>query len=154
VVDVRRFPHSRRHPQFDTAALARDLPGAGIPYSLAPGLGGFRRPRPDSPNTAIRESAFRGYADYMQTDEFAEHLATLIELAAQTRAAIMCAEAQPTSCHRSFIADALLARRVEVYHILDLSSPRAHLLRPSAQVTNGRVIYPGPAGLFSADEGR
>jgi len=150
VVDVRRFPHSRRHPQFDTAALARDLPAAGIAYTSTPALGGFRRPRPDSPNTALAESAFRGYADYMQTEEFAGHLAALIESAAQARTAIMCAEAHPDACHRSFIADALVAHAVEVHHIIDAGTPRPHVLRPGGQIADGRVTYPGPPELFSA----
>jgi uncharacterized protein (DUF488 family) len=150
VVDVRRVPHSRRHPQFDTAALARDLPAAGIVYASVAALGGFRRARPNSPNTAIPASTFRGYADYMQTDEFAEHLAALVESAARARTAIMCAEAQPDACHRSFIADALLAHGVEVHHVIDAGTPRPHVLRPGGQVVNGRVTYPGPPELFSA----
>ena len=150
VVDVRRLPHSRRHPQFDTVARACDLPAAGVAYHHAPGLGGFRRPRPASTNTAIREPAFRGYADYMQTDEFASHLATLIELAAQVPTAIMCAEARPESCHRFFIADALVAHGVEVHHILDAGAPLPHALQPDARVAHGRVTYPGPPDLFSA----
>jgi uncharacterized protein (DUF488 family) len=150
LVDVRRIPHSRRHPQFDIVALARDLLAAGVAYRHVPGLGGFRRPRPASTNTAIRQPTFRGYADYMQTDEFASHLATLIELAAQTPTAVMCAEARPESCHRSFIADALVARGVEVHHVLDAGPPRPHALRSCGQVANGRVTYPGPPELFSA----
>jgi uncharacterized protein (DUF488 family) len=154
VVDVRRFPHSRRHPQFDTAALALDLPAAGIAYVSVPGLGGFRRPRPDSPNTAIPESTFRGYADYMQTTEFAEHLAALIECALQTPTAIMCAEAQPSDCHRSFIADALVAHGVDVHHILDANSTAAHVLRPCARAEHGRITFPGHPELFPATDQR
>jgi uncharacterized protein (DUF488 family) len=90
VIDVRRYPRSRRHPQFDVAALARDLPVAGIAYAHSPGLGGFRRPRVGSVNTGV-EPAFRGYADYMETEEFAGQLATLLEAAASTPTAIMCA---------------------------------------------------------------
>src|SRR5215510_13220117 len=118
LVDVRRLPHSRRHPQFDAAALSHDLPTAGIAYRHAPGLGGFRKPRADSTNTAWREPAFRGYADYMETPEFATELDTLMREAASAPTAIMCAEAHPSRCHRSLLADALLARGVMVRHIL------------------------------------
>jgi uncharacterized protein (DUF488 family) len=154
LVDVRRFPRSRRHPQFDAAALARDLPAAGVAYRHAPGLGGFRRPRPGSPNTAIAESSFRGYADYMQTHEFGSHLAALVRSAAHTPTAIMCAEAQPHSCHRSFIADALVAHGAGVHHIVDAGPALPHVLRPTAQITNHRVSYPGQGQLFSGHDGR
>jgi uncharacterized protein (DUF488 family) len=154
VVDVRRYPHSRRHPRFDTAALARDLPAAGIAYTSTPALGGFRRPRADSPNTALADPAFRGYADYMQTDEFAEHLAALVHSAADTPTAIMCAEAEPESCHRSLIADALVAHGVEVRHIVDAGPGLAHVLRPIARTTNRRVSYPGQGELFPAIDAR
>jgi uncharacterized protein (DUF488 family) len=154
VVDVRRFPHSRRHPRFDTAALARDLPAAGIAYTSTPALGGFRRPHPDSPNTALADSAFRGYADYMQTDEFAEHLVALIASAVQAPTAIMCAEAHPEACHRSFIADALVARGIDVHHILGDGPTLPHALRPHARMTNNRVTYPGHPDLFPATDRR
>ena len=147
VIDVRRYPRSRRHPQFDVAALARDLPVAGIAYAHSPGLGGFRRPRVGSVNTGV-EPAFRGYADYMETEEFAGQLATLLEAAASTPTAIMCAEADPRSCHRSLIADALVARGVEVRHIVSENPSSPHLLRPTAHVANGRVSYPGQVELF------
>jgi len=147
VIDVRRYPRSRRHPQFDALVLARELPAAGIGYAHAPGLGGFRRPRAGSLNTAV-EPAFRAYADYMQTDEFATHLAALVDAAASTPTAIMCAEADPPRCHRSFIADTLIARGVEVRHIVSEGSAPPHVLRPSARVANGRVSYPGQVELF------
>jgi uncharacterized protein (DUF488 family) len=153
IVDVRRFPHSRRHPHFDTAALARELPAAAVAYRHAPGLGGFRRPRPDSRNTGLRHPAFRGYADYMQTDEFAQHLEALIAAAAVTRTAVMCAEAVPWRCHRSLIADALVARGVEVRHILAAAaSPSPHALTAGARVREARVDYPGEPDLFGARE--
>jgi uncharacterized protein (DUF488 family) len=153
VVDVRRFPHSRRHPHFDAAALARDLPAADVAYAHVPGLGGYRRPRADSLNTGVREPAFRGYADYMQTDEFAAHLAALLEVAAVTPTAIMCAEAVPQHCHRSFIADALVARGLDVRHIVDPERATPHVLRATARVASGRVTYPGQGELF-VDLGR
>jgi uncharacterized protein (DUF488 family) len=147
VIDVRRYPRSRRHPQFDTLILARELPAAGIGYAHAPGLGGFRRPRAGSLNTGV-EPDFRGYADYMQTDEFAGHLSTLLDAAASTPTAIMCAEADPQSCHRSLIADALVARGVDVRHIVSGTAASPHALRPSARVADRRVSYPGQAELF------
>jgi uncharacterized protein (DUF488 family) len=148
VVDVRRFPHSRRHPHFDTAALARDLPAAGIAYAHAPGLGGFRRARGDSVNTALRNTSFRGYADYMQTEEFARQLASLIRAGAEAPTAVMCAEAVPWRCHRSLISDALVARGVEVRHIVDARRAEPHVLTGGARIQAGRVTYPGQAELF------
>jgi uncharacterized protein (DUF488 family) len=147
VVDVRRFPRSRRHPQFDADALARDLPAAGLAYTPAPALGGFRRARPDSDNTGLPDT-FRGYADYMQTTEFAHHLDALIAAAAATPTAIMCAEAVPAHCHRSLIADALLARGVEVRHIVGPARADGHVLTAAARLTAGHVSYPGQRRLF------
>ena len=147
LVDVRRMPHSKRHPQFDTAALARDLPAAGIVYRHSPGLGGFRTPRENSVNTAWRTPAFRGYADYMQTQDFAAHLEALrIEAAT----AVMCAEAHPVRCHRSLLADALLVRGVDVRHILGPANDGAHTLTPDARVVDGLLSYPGQPDLFGA----
>ena len=150
VADVRRFPRSRRHPHFAADALARDLPKTGIAYRHLPGLGGFRRPRPDSPNTAWRNASFRGYADYMATDEFASHLGALLDDARTAPTAIMCAEAVPWRCHRSLIADALLARGVQVRHILGLARAEPHVLTASARVEGGRVRYPREPDLFGA----
>jgi len=150
VADVRRFPRSRRHPHFDAAALARDLPAAGIAYRHLPGLGGFRRPRPDSRNTGWRHASFRGYADYMETDEFTGHVRALLEEASATPTAIMCAEAVPWRCHRSLIADALLARGVEVRHILGPARAEPHTLTEGARVEGDRVVYPGEPDLFGA----
>ena len=153
VADVRRVPRSRRHPQFDTAALARALPAAGVAYVHLPGLGGFRRARRDSPNTAWRNPSFRGYADYMQTDEFAGHVATLVALAGATPTAIMCAEAVPWRCHRSLIADALVARGTVVRHILGPGRADPHALNATARVDGTRVTYPGEPELFGAAGG-
>jgi uncharacterized protein (DUF488 family) len=148
VVDVRRFPRSRRHPHFDTDALARDLSRAGIVYTHAPGLGGFRRAQPHSVNTGLRNRSFQGYADYMQTADFAHHLATLVAEAAGTRTAIMCAEATPWRCHRSLIADALTARDIDVLHILDPHRAVPHTVTAGARIEPGRVTYPGQTELF------
>ncbi len=149
LVDVRSAPRSRRNPQFDLGALPAPLAAAGIAHAALPALGGHRRPRPDSPNRAWREPGFRGYADYMATPAFADGLARLLELAAGRRAAIMCAESVPWRCHRSLIADALVARGEEVGHILGDSPPRPHRLPPFARVEGGRVSYPA-GDLFEA----
>jgi uncharacterized protein (DUF488 family) len=148
LVDVRRRPHSRRHPQFEAAVLSRDLPAAGIAYRHAPGLGGFRTPRADSVNTAWREPAFRGYADYMDTPPFAAELDTLIRDAAAAPTAIMCAEAHPSHCHRALLSDALLARGVTVRHIIGPGRVETHALRAGARLVEGRVSYPGEPELF------
>jgi uncharacterized protein (DUF488 family) len=148
LVDVRRFPRSRRHPHFDSAALARALPRAGIAYAHAPGLGGFRRARPDSINTGLRNRSFRGYADYMQTADFARHLAALIAEAAAAPTAIMCAEATPWRCHRSLIADALVARSIVILHILDARPALPHTPTPGARIEPDQVTYPGQPELF------
>jgi uncharacterized protein (DUF488 family) len=148
LADVRRNPRSRRYPHFDAEALARDLPAAGITYVHAPGLGGFRTPSADSVNTAWRTSAFRGYADYMQTPEFATHLDALVLAAATVPTAVMCAEASPSRCHRALLADALLVRGIEVRHILGPGRTEAHTLTPDARVLDGRLSYPGEPELF------
>ena len=111
-----------------------------------PGLGGLRRPRRDSINTAWRNTSFRGYADYMQTPEFAENLAALIELGKQEPAAVMCAEAVPWRCHRSLIADALLVRGIDVLEIASATRTTPLTLHPWAQVEGTDVTYPGEQG--------
>jgi uncharacterized protein (DUF488 family) len=148
VVDVRRFPRSRRHPHFNADALARDLPHAGIAYLHTPELGGFRRAQPHSINTGLRNRSFQGYADYMQTADFAHHLAALIAEATAAPTAIMCAESTPWRCHRSLIADALTAQGVEVRHILDTHRTLPHTPTAGARLDAGRVTYPGQADLF------
>jgi uncharacterized protein (DUF488 family) len=149
LVDVRRFPRSRRHPHFNTDALGEALPTAGLAYRHLPGLGGFRRPRADSRNAGWRNASFRGYADYMETEEFTRHLAELLEDARAGRTAIMCAEAVPWRCHRSLISDALVARGVEVRHILGPSPAELHVLTAGARVSDTRVLYPGEPDLFA-----
>jgi uncharacterized protein (DUF488 family) len=146
VVDVRRFPHSRRRPQFEGAALAVALPQAGIAYRHLPDLGGRRAARSDraSPHTLWRESAFRNYADYAETAEFRAAFAALTELARTCRVAIMCAEAVWWRCHRRIIADHLLAVRVEVTHIFDAKkSEPARLTEGAALRHDGSVLYAG-----------
>lgn len=142
VADVRTVPRSRHNPQFNKETLPKALRGAGIAYEHMPGLGGLRRTRPDSPNTAWRNASFRGYADYMQTEEFAENLDFLIARASADRVALMCAEAVPWRCHRSLIADALSVRGISVEHILSASGTQAHKLTPWARVRGKRITYP------------
>ncbi len=142
LIDVRTVPRSRHNPQFNRDQLSPSLHSAHIHYSYMPGLGGFRQAKSDSKNLAWRNASFRGYADYMQTAEFREHLDSLITLAEQEKIAIMCAEAVPWRCHRSLIADALLVRGIEVREITSATSTRIHLLTPFAQVSGTQIIYP------------
>ena len=134
LVDVRRFPGSRRHPQFSRDALAGSLGASRIDYLHEPDLGGRREPRPDSPNTAWRVAAFRGYADYMEAPQFAAALDRLLRRAAESRTAIMCAEAVPWRCHRRLIADAATVRGIEVLHILAPGRAERHQLDAKARV--------------------
>ncbi len=154
LVDVRRFPGSRRHPQFSRDALSASLADAGIEYMHEPRLGGRRAARPDSPHTAWRVEAFRGYADHMESAEFAAALETLIELSRIRTVAILCAEAVPWRCHRRLISDALEARGIEVRHILGPGRTERHEIDANARVLEGgrRLVYAGPEaeqrGLF------
>jgi uncharacterized protein (DUF488 family) len=142
VVDVRTVPRSRHNPQFNKENLPDALKVEGIKYLHMPELGGFRRPSADSPNLAWKNKSFRGYADYMQTREFAENLLKLVALARETCVAVMCAEAMPWRCHRSLIADALTVRRIKVKHILSESGFTNHELTPFAHVEGTKITYP------------
>jgi DNA-3-methyladenine glycosylase II len=142
LADVRTVPRSRHNPQFDRAALGPALRARKIRYAQLPRLGGLRRTRRESPNTGWRNASFRGYADYMQTDQFAAGLGELRELAARGPVAIMCAEAVPWRCHRSLIADALTVRGAHVEHISGPGHARAHRLTPFAEVDGRRITYP------------
>jgi len=141
VIDVRRFPVSRKWPHFDAAALSRELAAAGIGYAGLPELGGRRRPRPDSPHTAWRNEAFRGYADFLDTPEAEAGLERLEGLAREMPSAVLCAEALPWRCHRSLLADALVARGWTVRDILSEREIREHELPAFARVEGGRIIY-------------
>lgn len=143
LVDVRAFPMSRRYPHFNQEALAGSLAAHGITYRHAPALGGRRRPRADSPNMAWRNESFRAYADHMSTPPFRQAITDLIADAERVRTTVMCAEAVPWRCHRSLIADALVARGCEVRHVLDASTER-HQLMEIARVADGEVTYPAP----------
>ena len=142
VLDVRTLPRSRRNPQFNRDTLPASLKEVGIAYTHMAALGGLRRPRPDSINTGWRNPSFRGYADHMQTPEFGASLENLIELAKKQRVALMCAEAVPWRCHRSLIADALIARGVPTEHIISESRREAHALRSFATRRGIHVTYP------------
>jgi uncharacterized protein (DUF488 family) len=141
VIDVRRFPVSRKWPHFNAESLAASLSAAGIEYSGMPELGGRRKPRPDSPHTAWRTDAFRGYADFMDSPEFEQSLARAIALAGERRSALMCAEALPWRCHRSILSDAFLARGWEVREILNEKDSRPRKLPDFARLEGDRVIY-------------
>lgn len=142
LVDIRTVPRSRHNPQFSADALAESLPAAGIVYTGMQALGGLRRARKDSSNTAWRNASFRGYADYMQTDAFRGALAELIHLSRGERTAIMCAEAVPWRCHRSLVADALNARGIAAVEIFSQTNARLHKLTPFARVEGESVTYP------------
>jgi uncharacterized protein (DUF488 family) len=147
LVDVRTVPRSRHNPQFDTQTLAEHLTTAGVIYAHRPALGGLRKPKKDSINTGWKNLSFRGYADYMQTEQFMDALEGLIKEARQARTAIMCAEAVPWRCHRSLIADALLSRGWTVRHIMTKTKADLHRLTPFARVEEDRLTYPPPASL-------
>jgi uncharacterized protein (DUF488 family) len=152
LVDVRRFPGSRRHPQFSQAVLFASLEGAGIRGVWREGLGGRRTAAKDTVNTAWRNASFRGYADYMQTEAFTAEIDWLVGLPGFDRAVVMCAEALPWRCHRSLIGDAVLARGLEVEDIFvdanGSSTRKRRELTEFAQVRDGRVWYPKEPELF------
>ena len=141
VSDVRSFPGSRRCPQYGRLALQSSLSEDGLEYHWIPALGGRRRALPDSRNTAWRNISFRGYADYMQTAEFAAGLEQLLELARRVRTTLMCAESLWWRCHRSMIADALRAHGIEVVHILDAKHSTLHPWTAPARIVDGRLTY-------------
>ena len=142
LVDVRSIPRSRHNPQFNRDRIASALRRAGVSYLHMKDLGGLRHPRSDSPNTAWRNASFRGFADYMQTRRFAAGLRKLMKIAKTKQTAIMCAEAVPWRCHRSLIADALLAHGYRVEEILSLKRTRPHVLTPWARVKGAKITYP------------
>lgn len=142
VADVRTVPKSRRNPQFHIDSLSQALPAAGIDYVHLKALGGLRHTRPDSPNGGWRNESFRGYADYLQTPEFAAGLDELLGLAEERRTVIMCAEAVPWRCHRSLIGDALLVRGHEVVDIYDERTAKPETLTSFAVVDGLRITYP------------
>jgi uncharacterized protein (DUF488 family) len=143
LVDVRSYPGSRRYPQFNQAELSASLEAAGIQYVHAPNLGGRRRARKDSTNIAWRNEQFRGYADYMETEEFRAAIAELLKLAQRKRTAIMCAEAVWWRCHRSLVSDYLKVAGVLVTHILSEGKSEVHPYTSAASIINGKLSYKG-----------
>jgi uncharacterized protein (DUF488 family) len=142
LVDVRTIPKSRHNPQFNSDTLKTSLGAAGIGYVHLKELGGLRHPLKDSPNTGWRNPSFRGFADYMLTDEFEEGINELIRLAEKRTVAIMCAEGNPFRCHRSLIADALVVRGVKAIHVSSKKPGRPHALTPFAKVEGSHITYP------------
>ena len=155
LADVRSYPGSHRYPYFGANELAASLAECGIEYVPFKQLGGRRRSRQDSPNTVWRSEAFRGYADYMETEEFRDGIKILLDLARSSRTAIRCAEAVWWRCHRSMISDYLKASGVIVEHIMDGGKNVIHPFTSAAKIENGNLTYgaaerqPTPkAGLF------
>lgn len=142
VADVRMFPGSKRYPQFNKENLAKCLGEHGIRYEHFPELGGRRKPRLGSRNTAWRNESFRGYADYMETEEFRNGVQRLLELAEQVGpVAIMCAEAVWWRCHRGLVSDYLKARGIEVVHVIDTGKTELHPFTSAARIVNGKLSY-------------
>lgn len=146
LVDVRTAPGSRKHPRFGQRELAASLEAAGIEYVWRQDLGGWRKPRPASPHEALRSSAFRGYADYMDSDEFDRAVRWLIATSSRSPSAVMCAESLWWRCHRRMIADALTARGCTVTHLMSDHRRQPHRLHPSARLEGMRLIYDREAG--------
>lgn len=143
LVDIRTVPRSKHNPQFNRNDLALSLSAAGIGYLHMKEMGGLRHPARNSRNLGWRNASFRGFADYMQTEEFQVALEDLARLASQKKIAIMCAEGNPFRCHRSLVADALTVRGAEVIHITGVKGGRAHRVTPFARVTGTTLYYPG-----------
>jgi len=154
LVDVRTVPRSRHNPQFNRDTFPAALAGADIHYAHVEGLGGFRRAGPESPNMGWRNASFRGYADYMQTAEFAQNLASLMKVAKRERVALMCAEAVPWRCHRSLIADALVVHGLRVEEITSPTRCQIHALTPFAKVNGTAITYPRSSATESGHAGK
>jgi uncharacterized protein (DUF488 family) len=150
LADVRRFAASRRHPQFNGAALSQALASAGIAYVHLPELGGRREPRPDSESTGWREAGFRGYADYMQTQPFRAGVARMLEAGNGMRMAIMCAEKAWQNCHRGLIADYLKVAGFEIIHIVPGQHDEQHLFTRPARLIEGVLSYAAPGDVQSS----
>ena len=146
IIDIRTIPKSRHNPQFNGDALEASLLASGIRYVQMKDLGGLRHAKRDSVNLGWRNLNFRGFADYMQTPEFADALGHAIVLAQAKRSAFMCAEAVPWRCHRSLVADALLVRGVRVLEIVSAATPKEHNLTPFIRVHGTRITYPSDQG--------
>jgi uncharacterized protein (DUF488 family) len=152
LVDVRSFPGSRRYPHFNRENLAISLVDAGIEYLHFPELGGRRRARADSQNLVWRNESFRGYADYMETEDFRKGVSRLIDLASSRRTAIMCSESVWWRCHRSMISDYLKAQGIEVMHIGAAGKSDAHPFTSAARIINGQLSYRGVLETATLDD--
>jgi uncharacterized protein (DUF488 family) len=141
IADVRRFPASRRLPQFNRETMQGDAGGHAIAYEWLEDLGGRRNPRKDSHNTAWRNASFRGYADYMESERFAHAASTLMGHARMRRTVVMCAEHAWQQCHRGLIADYLKARGVKVWHILSNGRTELHPFTAAARIVDGALSY-------------
>jgi uncharacterized protein (DUF488 family) len=151
LIDVRTVPKSRRNPQYNGDALEMRLRDSGIGYEHMKALGGLRRPRKDSPNIGWRNESFRGYADYMQTAEFASAMEALIGEAVHEPIVVMCAEAVPWRCHRSLIADSLMARGYPVEHIMSATKAHRHTMTSFAKPQGTSLTYPADPGHDAGD---
>jgi len=154
IADVRSVPRSRHCPQFNSDSLSESLRQAQIHYTHIEKLGGLRHTRKDSINLGWRNASFRGYADYMATQEFTEGLDTLIQIASARTTAIMCAEAVPWRCHRSLIADAMIEKGWVVRDIMTSKTPTEHKLTPFLKVLNGQLTYPAPQETTTVTDDR
>jgi uncharacterized protein (DUF488 family) len=146
LVDVRTIPRSAHNPQFEQTNLEPALKAGKIAYLHMPALGGLRHTTRESLNTGWRNKSFRGFADYMQTQQFKQAVDELIEIGKEAPVAIMCAEAVPWRCHRSLIGDALVIRNVNVEDIFTETSAKPHILTPWAHVEGLRIVYPEALG--------
>lgn len=142
LVDIRSIPRSWHNPQFNSDQLPESLGRWGIGYVHMKELGGLRHPAQPSTSAGWRNRSFRGFADYMRTDEFQKGLHRLLDMAREHRVAIMCAEAVPWRCHRYLVADALTGAGVKVEHILAADRCRAHSVTSFARLAGGKVAYP------------
>jgi uncharacterized protein (DUF488 family) len=150
LVDIRRFPGSRKHPHFHRDNLATALPKAGVEYHWLEELGGRRsKQRDESPNLGLENKGFRNYADYMLTDEFRKGVEKLLEVVRQKQTAIMCAEGLFWQCHRRLVSDFLVANGVTVQHIMPSGELRPHQLTRGAVIEDERVTYPSDKSLFT-----
>ena len=141
LIDIRTVPKSRTNPQFNSDVLARQLPDAGIEYRHMSDLGGLRHAKAESANIVWENASFRGYADYMETDQFRRAVDQLIELSVQEQVAIMCAEAVWWRCHRGMVSDELVARGIAVEHIVSGKKRQRHSMRSFARVEGTHVSY-------------
>ncbi len=141
LADIRSYPGSRRYPHFNKETLERSLPDSSIDYIHLPALGGRRKPNPNSKNIAWRNAAFRGYADYMETEEFKEGIEGLEALAEKKRTAYMCSEAVWWRCHRSMVSDYLKASGWEVLHIMEIGKAQEHPFTKPARTNQGMLFY-------------